>query len=58
MNKAPKPRTVKINRNNPSWQLQQQFGKIATALDRLPDAAEVRRNPPRSAPVEIAGMVF
>jgi hypothetical protein len=45
-------------RNPQQWKLHQQIAKFATDLDRLPDAQEVRQNPPRSAPQHLLPMVF
>jgi hypothetical protein len=45
-------------RTQPQWTLYQQIAKFATGLDRLPDAQEVRQNPPRSAPQHLLPMVF
>lgn len=58
MNKPIKARRIKIDKENDQWQLHQQFRKFGEQLDRLPDAAEVRRNPARSAPQGILPMVF
>ncbi|MGZ3812292.1 MAG: hypothetical protein ACXVJN_11140 [Mucilaginibacter sp.] len=51
-------RVVNINQQSEQWKIQQQFGELATYLDRLPDANEVRRNPLRSAPPGLTEMVF
>jgi hypothetical protein len=45
-------------RKQPQWKLHQQIAKFATDLNRLPDAQEVRQNPPRSAPQHLLPMVF
>jgi hypothetical protein len=48
-----------IQKRNPQqWKLHQQIAKFATDLNRLPDAQEVRQNPPRSAPQHLLPMVF
>lgn len=39
-------------------QLYQQIEQFVSALNRLPDAREVRQNKPRSAPQDILPMVF
>ncbi|WP_345951300.1 hypothetical protein ABDD95_07670 [Mucilaginibacter sp. PAMB04274] len=51
-------RRVKIQKENDQWQLHQQFQSFTEALDRLPDAAAVQRNPARSAPPGMVPMVF
>lgn len=51
-------RKIKIHTNSPQWQLHQHFNGLLAALDRLPDAAAVQRNPLRSAPPERILMVF
>ena len=53
-----KIRTIKIRKESEEWKLQQQFGALAEKLDRLPDANEVQRNLPRSAPAGLTEMVF
>ncbi|UOE48769.1 hypothetical protein MTO98_30685 [Mucilaginibacter sp. SMC90] len=53
-----KNRIIQIKPDSPQWKIQQLFGAWAGSLDRLPDAGEVRRNPPRSAPLGVAEMVF
>lgn len=58
MKREKQQRIVKINRKNDQWKIQQLFGKLAEGLDRLPDADEIQRNPLRSAPTELIGMVF
>jgi hypothetical protein len=40
------------------WQLYQNLGTFAQALNQLPDATEVRKNKPRSVPIELLPMVF
>ncbi|MBS7565500.1 hypothetical protein KHS38_13895 [Mucilaginibacter sp. Bleaf8] len=45
-------------RNPPQWKLHQQIAHFTKDLDRLPDAQEVRQNPPRSAPRHLLPMVF
>ncbi|MDN3584618.1 hypothetical protein [Mucilaginibacter flavus] len=45
-------------RKQPQWKLHQQIAQFAKDLDRLPDAQEVRQNPPRSAPLHLLPMVF
>jgi hypothetical protein len=51
-------RKVRISKENVQWKVYQLLGDFAGHLDRLPDAREVRNNPQRSAPQEIAEMVF
>jgi len=58
MIKPIRTRRIKIDQENEQWHLHQQFRKFSEQLDRLPDAAEVRRNPARSAPQGILPMVF
>jgi hypothetical protein len=58
MAKRVKIRRVIIKKEDEQWELHQQFSKLTDYLDRLPDAAEVRRNPPRCAPLSILPMVF
>jgi len=58
MKKQQKERTVNIRKESEAWKLQQHFGRLADWLDRLPDAGEVQRNPQRSAPAGLTGMVF
>jgi hypothetical protein len=40
------------------WQLYQQIGELAETMRQLPDAAQAKRNPHRSAPVELLPVVF
>ncbi|MGF7079637.1 hypothetical protein [Mucilaginibacter sp. UYCu711] len=56
--KTPTQRRVTIKKENEQWNLHQQFRKFTEAIDRLPDAAQVQRNPARSAPQGIVPMVF
>lgn len=51
-------RRVTIQKENDQWQLHQQFKTFTDALDRLPDAAAVQRNPARSAPQGLVPMLF
>jgi len=57
MKKETADRLIK-ERNQPQWKLHQQIAIFAHDLDRLPDAQEVRQNPPRSAPQHLLPMVF
>ena len=49
---------VKIKKDNELWKLYAELGAYAEKLTRLPDAAQVRKNPLRSAPLEIIEMLF
>ncbi|WP_175404026.1 hypothetical protein [Mucilaginibacter sp. PPCGB 2223] len=56
--KKVKHRKVKIDKENEAWNVQQQLGRFAVGLDRLPDAGAIQRNPQRSAPQGLTDMVF
>lgn len=45
-------------RTKQQWKLYQQIGAFAEDLNRLPDAQEVRKNKPQSAPITLLPMVF
>ena len=49
---------VKIKKDNELWKLYAELGAYAEKLNRLPDAAQVRKNPLQSAPLEITEMLF
>jgi hypothetical protein len=49
---------ISLPKNKKQWKLYQQVGKFASDLNRLPDAQEVQKNPPKSVPLERLPMVF
>ena len=40
------------------WNVYQRLGALAETMDRLPDAAAVRKQQPKSAPIPLTDMVF
>ena len=51
-------RIQEVDNYSKQWRLHQNIGQFATGLDRLPDAAAVRRDRQRSAPRHMVDMVF
>jgi hypothetical protein len=51
-------RKVKVDKESDLWRIYAQFGNYAQKLNRVPDTAEMLRNPARSAPLGLVEMVF
>ena len=51
-------RIQEVENYSKQWRLHQDIGLFAKGLDRLPDAAAVRKDRQRSAPRHMVDMVF
>jgi len=58
MKQQKKIRIVRLTKDEKQWKIYQALAGFANNLDRLHDAAAVRKNKLKSAPVELTVMVF
>jgi hypothetical protein len=50
--------SIEMPKTKRQWKLYQQIGTFAQDLNRLPDAQEIRKSKPQSAPIALLPMVF
>ena len=49
---------AQINEYGEVWQLHQNIGRLAEHLDRIPDTAAIKKRKLKTAPLNVATMVF